>query len=76
MAQWVKDLVLLLQWIGLLLWHVFDSWPGNFHLAQMCLHPASHHTDSDYRNFNVFFTFFFFLVFCLFRAAPVAYGGS
>ena len=26
LAQWVKDLALLL------LWHGFDSWPGNFHM--------------------------------------------
>lgn len=28
MVQWVKDLVLSLQWLQLLLW--FDPWPGNF----------------------------------------------
>ena len=27
MAQWVKDLALSLQWLGLLLWHKFDPWP-------------------------------------------------
>ena len=27
-VQWVKDLVLSLQWLGLLLWHEFDPWPG------------------------------------------------
>ena len=26
----VEDLVLSLLWIGPLLWHKFDSWPGNF----------------------------------------------
>ena len=26
MAQWVKDLVLSLQWLGLLLWRGFDPW--------------------------------------------------
>ena len=30
MPQWVKDLVLLLQWLGLLLWCRFDPWPRNF----------------------------------------------
>ena len=29
-AQWVKDLVLSLQQLGLLLWHRFDPWPRNF----------------------------------------------
>ena len=28
MAQWVKDLVLSLLWLG------FDPWPGNFHMPQ------------------------------------------
>ena len=28
-AQWVKDPVSLL-WLGLLLWHGSDPWPGNF----------------------------------------------
>ena len=31
-AQWVKDLVLSLQRLGLLVWHRFDPWPGNFHM--------------------------------------------
>ena len=30
MAQQVKDPVLLLLWLGLLLWRRFDPWPGNF----------------------------------------------
>ena len=30
MSQWVKDPALLLWWLGLLLWHRFNSWPGNF----------------------------------------------
>ena len=29
--QWVKDLALSLPWLGLLLWHTFDSWPRTFH---------------------------------------------
>ena len=31
MAQQVKDLVLSLQWLGSLLWILFDSWLRNFH---------------------------------------------
>ena len=29
-AQWVKDLVLSLLWLGSQLWYEFDPWPGNF----------------------------------------------
>ena len=29
-VQWVKDLVVSLQWLGSLLWHGFDPWPRNF----------------------------------------------
>ena len=35
MAQWVKDLVLSLQWLGLLLWCGFDPWPRNFHMLEV-----------------------------------------
>ena len=31
-AQQVKDWVLSLLWLGLLLWHRFNSWPGKFHM--------------------------------------------
>ena len=31
MVQWVKDLILSLQWLRLLLWLIFDLWPGKFH---------------------------------------------
>ena len=30
--QRVKDLALSLQWLGLLLWWGFSSWPRNFHM--------------------------------------------
>lgn len=29
-VPWVKDLVLSLQWLGLLLWFEFDPWLGEF----------------------------------------------
>ena len=29
-VQWVKDLVLSLQWLRSLLWYVLDPWPRNF----------------------------------------------
>ena len=29
-AQQVKDLALLLLWLGSLLWHKFNHWPQNF----------------------------------------------
>ena len=33
MVQWVKDPVLLLQWLRSLSWHEFNpSWPRNFHI--------------------------------------------
>ena len=31
MVQWVKDPAWSLQWLGSLLWHDFNSWPGKFH---------------------------------------------
>ena len=31
MVQKVKDLALSLQWLGSLLWHLFDPWPWNFY---------------------------------------------
>ena len=34
MAQWVKDLVLSLLWLGSLLWNWFDPWPWNFCILQ------------------------------------------
>ena len=35
MAQRVKDLVFSLQWLGSLLRHGFDPWPGNFCMPQV-----------------------------------------
>ena len=34
-AQQVKDPVLLLQWLGSLLWYGFSPWPRKFHMPQM-----------------------------------------
>lgn len=36
-ARWVKALASLLQCLGLLLWYVFDLWPGNLHMPWV--HP-------------------------------------
>ena len=33
LVQWVKDPTLSLQWPWSLLWHGFDPWPGNLHMA-------------------------------------------
>ena len=33
-AQYVKDLVLSLQWLGLLLWRRFNPWSRNCHMLQ------------------------------------------
>ena len=35
-VQQVKDPVLSLQQLGSLLWHGFDLWPRNFHMAWVC----------------------------------------
>ena len=35
MVRWVKDLALLLQWLGSLLWHGFTSWPKYFNMPQV-----------------------------------------
>ena len=32
MAQWIKDLVLSLEYLGFLLWCRFSRWPGYFHM--------------------------------------------
>ena len=32
MVQWVKDLALSVQQLGLLLWLGFDPWPRNFYM--------------------------------------------
>ena len=34
MAQKVEDPVLQWQELGLLLWHGFSPWPGNFHMIK------------------------------------------
>ena len=31
-VQWVKDPMLSLQWLELMLWHVFDPWPRNIYM--------------------------------------------
>ena len=35
-AQQVKNPVLSLQWLGSLLWHMFNPWLGNFHILWAC----------------------------------------
>ena len=35
MAQWVEGLALSQLWLGLLPWHMFDSWPWIFHMPQV-----------------------------------------
>ena len=50
LVQWVKDLVLSLQHLGLLLWHGFEPFPRNFHMLQawppqkMFLHSLENET--------------------------------
>ena len=90
-AQWVKDLMLSLLWSRLLLWQGFNPWPfcmlwawskkkkksPNHKKLYNDGHrgPINHPSHRESQNPGFFF-FFFFLVFCLFRAAPMAYGGS
>lgn len=40
MAQWVKDLVLSLQWLVCRLRGEFDPWPSNFHMPQAWLNKS------------------------------------
>ena len=35
MAHWIKDLVVLLRWLGSLLGRGFDPWARNFHVPQV-----------------------------------------
>ena len=35
MAHQVKDPALSLLWLGLLLWHGFESWPRNLYILQV-----------------------------------------
>ena len=45
MAQWVKDLVLSLQWLGLVLWLGFNPGPRNFCMPWMQpKNPKTHKT--------------------------------
>lgn len=41
-AKWVKDLALSLLWLGLLLWHRIDRWPGN--VCMLCVWPKQNKT--------------------------------
>ena len=50
MAQWVKDLALSLQQIGLLLCCWFDSWSGNFHMLQVQPKTKQNKTNSITKN--------------------------
>ena len=38
-AQWVKDQVLSLLWLGSLMWLEYDPWPENFHMPQVQVQP-------------------------------------
>ena len=47
-VHWVKDPVLPLQQLRSLLWHGFESWPGNFDV------PQEQHPPKKKRNINFF----------------------
>ena len=70
MVQGVKDLVLSLQRLKSLLWYGFHLWPRNLQIMQ-----AWPIIVRSLKNLLLFFKVFIYL-FLIFRAAPVAYGGS
>ena len=50
--------------------------PSGTKTSSLATFPFIHSITQCTNFFSFFFFFFFFLVFCLFRAAPMAYGGS
>ena len=55
-TQQVKEPVLSLRWLGLLLWHRFDPWPGNFHMLQMWQEKKS----------SIYVVGLMFIIFCIY----------
>ena len=53
MAQYVKDLVLSLQQLGLLLWCGFDPWPRSFHRPQVQPEKKKRKEKEEKRKLNV-----------------------
>ena len=54
-AQWVKDLALSLLWLGLLLWHEFNSWPRNFQMPWSWTKQTNKHLLVGYIIFGMIF---------------------
>ena len=46
--QWIKDMVLSLQWLRPLLGHAFDPWSGNFHM--LWAWPPPHTPKNPHKN--------------------------
>ena len=80
MVQWVKDLALSLQRLGLLLLPGFDSWSRNFHKPRA--RPKKHQKIKTKKQINrergcaCEKEFFFFCLFATSWAPPTAHGGS
>ena len=53
MAQWVKDVVVLLQQLRSLLWHGFNPWPGNYHMLWAQSKKKKSHTSSKGLNIGI-----------------------
>jgi len=56
-AQQVEDLALSLQQLGSLLWHMFDSWPRNFHMpwhSQKKKKKRKQKENEDYNESHIF----------------------
>ena len=67
MAQWAKDLALLLLWLRSVLWHRFSPWPGNFHM------PWAWPTTTKSRIISVSRLYAFSVVFFFFQVKNTLY---
>ena len=61
MAQRVKDLVVVLQWLWVTVWPEYDPWPRNFHMPW----ARPKHKMTKKRKFSVLFSLDSALYICL-----------